>query len=138
MGYVLLNDTLRVIKNDFILTRGQVLLNNDIRTKIKTPIKTSLKVNNVESLYNTHKFVAITNSHYEQIRNKLSQQRKLESKLELTDTPHWSVLLNEDEGHVIVSNNQADLMWEWDLDFVYDLDSENLLKIYSHQWFKGE
>ena len=72
---------------------------------------------------------------------KVMLQKKITpegSRLVLQDTPRWYVVWSESDGSFIVSTRQTDLMYQAEIDFVFDGETYILKEVYAVEWFKGE
>ena len=73
------------------------------------------------------------------MRESLQQQiTPKESHLVLRESPKWFVVWSKSDDSFIVSTRQIDLMYQAEIDFVFDGPSGKLRDVYAVEWFKGE
>ena len=93
----------------------------------------------VTLLHRSSKLKHLAQQEYVKIRPEL--QNKITPKgsvLNLPEVPRWWVVWSKTDGHFIVSARFSDLMYQGELDFVYDGQTQALKEIYGVEWFKGE
>lgn len=96
------------------------------------------KIVSFRKIKNLRSIVEGTQNNWQENKSKFQASARPNSRLQLPEHPEWRLVADEINRMVVVSCQTSDAMWAWDFDFVWTMDKSNLVKIYSHQWFKGE
>jgi len=138
LTYILLQDSLEMAPGDFIAVSGGVV-DSALKAGITArKIKSMLKVQHASIIQPTHKFLSAAQRDYEKIYARISSQGPKNSRLIWPASPNWRLLVNERTNEAIVSFSAADLMYAVQVNFVYNMKSEKLFKVYVDEKFKGE
>jgi hypothetical protein len=135
-----LADSLPVVKRSWVRIKGTLSTKQISLSPKFEPIKLSaLNVEICDNLADLNPLVPKAEQEYSAIRNRLQASiTPARSKLQLPEHPHWQLAVDPESNRAIVSMNVNDLMYEAEIDFVYDIAAEKLLSVYAVESFKGE
>lgn len=137
--FVLLADSLAVPFGDYVRLSGVVTnatmpLSHTYKQRVNV-----LRSETVEILRDTHTFLSKAQQDYDQSRAMLKiKVAAAGSKLAWPEKPAWQLLVDKKRSTMIVYFSTADLMYAADVNFIYDLQSGTLARVYAGEWFKGE
>lgn len=139
IAYTLLTDTLAVEKGTYMRVKGKPAVQK-LSFGLKgtgTELK-ALQVNEFHQLFQTTPFITKSIQEYEKLYKKFESSLKPDRANNWKLVPHWRSIVDENKSKVIVISKSTDLMYRYEINFVWQLKSESLQAVYCQRWFKGE
>ncbi len=139
IAYTILAESLPVNDNAYIQVTG-----NPVSQKLSFGLKgvgmefKVLQVSERHELLQTAPFIEKSAQEYKKIYKKIESSIKPDHVQGWKLAPRWRSVVDENKGQVIVISKTADLMYQYELNFVYQLKSGSLRAVYCRRWFKGE
>ncbi|NIA31674.1 MAG: hypothetical protein GWP06_17415 [Actinobacteria bacterium] len=139
IAYTLLTDSLAVEKGAYTRVKGKPVIQ-----KLSFGLKgagmevKALQVDEFHQLFQTSPFVTKSIKEYERLYSKFKSSLKPDHVKNWKFSPHWRSIVDENKSRVIVTSKTTDLMYQYEIDFVWQLKSGSLQAVYCRKWFKGE
>ena len=140
LHYAPLLTELSVEDGDLVEVKGRVVqMKIPVKGSDWTQVEDVLAPEEVSLLSTSSELKKTAQREYLAIRDEL--QKKITpkgSRLVLPTHPRWFVVWSETDGSFIVSTRCSDLMYQAEIDLVFDGPSNTLVEVYAVEWFKGE
>ncbi len=139
VAYTVLTDTLSANDNAYIQIKGK-----PVSQKMSFGLKDTgmelkvIQVSEFQQLFQTAPFITQSIKEYNRIHNKFESSLKPDHAKDWKFVPHWRSVINEEKGQVIVFSRTSDLMYQYEINFIYQLKNGSLRTVYCRRWFKGE
>ena len=140
LKYALLSKELDAHDGDLVEVRGEIREREFLMENIRATRKESiLEPDDVCIVSQSSRLRATVQHEYHLIKEMLQKRITPErSRLILPDKPRWYIVWSVSDGLYIISTRAVDLMYQAEIDFVWDAETKILKDVYAVEWFKGE